>query len=371
MTYLNHGAFGATPRPLLKVQTAIRDRCERQPLRFYVDETPPLIRLAAEAVGQLLGARGEDIALVENTTVGVNGILRSVPLQAGDRVVTSDHVYPAVLNTLRRVCAARGAELDLAGLPIPLSGPDEVVAAFEDALTPATRLVVVDHIASASGLVFPVERIVALAHARGIPVLVDGAHAPGMLPLSLPAIGADWYVGNCHKWLCAPKGAAILWANPDRPDTKRIGHPVTSNLDGHGFPTEFDWTGTRDLSAWLTLPATVAFHRWLGPEAVQAWNHDVAVRCAEAVAAATGGELIAPTSMMGSLAATRLPGFAGVDQSVGDRLRKRLWEHERIEVFCPALHGHLLVRVSGQVYVEPGAAERLAEALPRHIDAVH
>lgn len=370
MTYLNHGAFGATPRALLKVQTAIRDRAERQPLRFYVDETPPLLRFAAESVASLLGARGEDVALVENTTVGVNGVLRSLPLAPGDRVVTSDHVYPAVLNTLRRVCAARGAHLDLAALPIPLSGPDAVVDAFAEALTPATRLVVADHIASASGLIFPVERIVALARERGIPVLVDGAHAPGMLPLDLPAIGADWYVGNCHKWLCAPKGAALLWANPERPDSKRISHPVTSNLDGQGFPAEFDWTGTRDLSAWLTLPATVAFHRWLGPDAARAWSHDVAIACAEAVADATGGELIAPPSMMGSLAAVRLPGFSGLDQSLGDRLRKRLWEHERVEVFCPALHGHLLVRVSGMVYVEPSAAERLAEVLPRHLSAV-
>jgi isopenicillin-N epimerase len=370
MTFLNHGAFGATPRQLLAAQDRVRTRMERQPLRFFVEEAAPGIRSAADAIAGYLGADGQDIALCENTTAGVNAVLHSFPLGPGDRVLACDHVYPAVAKTLARVVQRTGATLDEVTVPYPVSDPGEVVEAFAAGMTDRTRLVVVDHVTSMTALVFPVAEIVALARARGVPVLVDGAHAPGMVPLDLPALGATWYVGNCHKWLCAPKGTAILWANPADPTARAVRPTVVSHLAGQPFPAEFDWVGTRDLTAWLTLPDVVAFRRWLGDEAVRAWCHDRAVEGARAIAAAIDGDLGGPASMLGSMAPVLVPGLEGLAEEDGVRLRGALWRDERIEVACPVLQGRLTIRISGQIYNEPGACDRLAEVLPATLGAL-
>ncbi|MCO4769766.1 MAG: aminotransferase class V-fold PLP-dependent enzyme [Deltaproteobacteria bacterium] len=369
MTFLNHGAFGATPRIVLAAQEALRVHMERQPLRFFVDEAPQAIRAAAAAVASYVGARPEDTALCENTTSGVNAVLRSFPFEPGDRVLSSNHLYPAVEKTLEYVCAGR-ATVDLADVPFPVRSPDQIVDAFAAAITPRTRLLVVDHVTSMTALVFPVRALVELATSHGLPILVDGAHAPGMLPLDLSTLGATWYVGNCHKWLCAPKGVALLWANPAHELGHALHAPVTSHLYSQPYPAEFDWVGTRDLSGWLSLPATLAFRRWLGDEAVRAWNHDLAVRGAATVADAIGGRVLAPEAMLGSMAAVLVPTRVTVEQSDADAVRKRLWERHRVEVALPVLAGRLLVRVSGQVYNDPDAADRLARCLPDALAAL-
>ena len=370
MTFLNHGAFGATPRRVLAAQDRIRLAVERQPLRFMMEDLPGALRAAASDLAAFVGANGDDLAFVENTTAGVNAILRSFPLTPGDEVVTADHVYPAVGKTLGFVCARAGASLRLARVGLPVLNPDQVVQAYAAAITPATRLLVVDHVTSGSGLVFPVAAVVALGRRHGLPVLVDGAHGLGMLPLDLTVLGATWYVANCHKWLCAPKGSAMLWANPADPRSRSGLHaPVISHGFDQPFPAEFDWIGTRDVSAWLSVPEAVALRGALGDAAVRDHNDQLAAAGAAVVRAAIGGQLAGPTSMLGSMASVLVPGVTTATQALGDRLRGLLWQ-ERIEVGVPALLGRLLVRVSGQIYNTPDEYERLAAALPRALEAL-
>ena len=367
MTFLNHGAFGATPRAVLAAQDRIRLAVERQPLRFMY-AVPDALRAAATEVAAFVGAAGEDLAFVENTTAGVNAILRSLTLDTGDEILTADHAYGAVTKSIEFVCTRAGAHLRLAQVPLPVRSPDQVVEAFAAAITPSTRLIVVDHVTSGSALIFPVRQIVELADRAGIPVLVDGAHALGMLPLDLPALGATWYVANGHKWLCGPKGAAILWANPDDPRSRAQLHGTAiSHNYLQPFPAEFDWIGTRDLSAWLSMPAALAFRRDLGDQAVRAHNDALAREGGALLAEALGSELTGPASMLGSIAAAEVPGLRGVTQADADVLRGLLWNEDRIEVGAPALLGRMTLRVSAQVYNAQDEYERLAAVLPRRV----
>ena len=371
MAFLNHGSFGATPRRVLAAQDRWRLAMERQPMRFMMDELGADLRSAAAELAAFVGARGEDVAFVENTTAGINAILRSRTLRPGDEVVTSDHVYPAVLKTMKYVCARSGADVKLAPVGLPVEGPEQVVDAFARAITPATKLLVVDHVASGSSLVFPVNELVALGARHGVPVLVDGAHGLGMLPLDLPALGATWYVANCHKWLCAPKGAAILWVSPDDPRSRDGLHaPVISHGFEEPFPAEFDWVGTRDHSAWLSVPEALALRRELGDEPLRAHNDRLARDGARLVAEATGGFIAGPESMAASMVSVVLPGFQGATQAHGDRLRSLLWREDRIEIGAPALRERLIVRVSGQLYNEPAEYARLAAVLPARLAAL-
>ncbi len=368
MAFLNHGSFGATPRRVLAAQDRWRLALERQPMRFMMEELAPALRAAASDVAGFVGARGDDVAFVENTTGGVNAILRSLALSPGDEVLTSDHVYPAVLKTMAYVCRRAGAAVRLAAVGLPVADPQTIIDAFARAITPATKLLVVDHIASGSALVFPIRELVALGARHGVPVLVDGAHGLGMVPLDLGSLGATWYVANCHKWLCAPKGSAVLWANPDDPASRAGLHaPVISHGFDEPFPAEFDWVGTRDFSAWLSVTEALALRRELGDARVRAHNDGLAQQGGRIVAEACGGTLAGPEAMMGSMASVLVPGFAGATQALGDRLRALLWSTDRIEIGVPALLGRLIVRVSGQLYNEQSEMERLASVLPARL----
>jgi isopenicillin-N epimerase len=267
---VNHGSFGATPRVVLAAQREWQQRMEAQPGRFVRAVLPQALRHAADRVGEFIGADGADIAFVENATTACNAVLRSLRLRVGDQVLVLSHAYGAVRNAVRHVCERAGAHVMEAAVPFPDPDPEAIAANIAAALTPRTRLALVDHITSASALVLPLRRIIDVCHAAGVPVLVDGAHGPAQVPLDMRALGADWYAGNCHKWLCAPKGSAFLYARADRQDDL---HPVTiSHGFGRGFLEEFDWTGTRDPSAWLATPAAIDFHRRLGGEALMARN---------------------------------------------------------------------------------------------------
>ncbi len=365
MAFLNHGSFGATPRRVLAAQDRYRLALERQPMRFMMEELPGAVRAAASDLASFVGARGEDLAFVENTTSGVNAILRSLRLAPGEEVLTGDHVYPAVLKTLDFVCRRSSARVRLAPIGVPVAGPEQILEAYARAITPATRLLLIDHVASGSALVQPVRELVALAERHGVPVLVDGAHGLGMLPLDLPDLGATWYVANCHKWLCAPKGSAMLWANPDDARSLVDLHPavISHGLD-EPFPAEFDWVGTRDFSAWLAVTEALAMRRELGDNEVRAHNDRLARDGGRVVADAIGGIPAGPEAMTASMSAVLVPGIEGATQALGDQLRAMLWTEHRIEVAVPAIPGRLAVRVSGQLYNEPAEYERLAAVLP-------
>jgi isopenicillin-N epimerase len=365
IAFLNHGSFGAAPREVLEEQLAWRERLERQPVHFMDGEYPGLVREAAAELAGFLGADPEGLALVDNASTGVNAVLRSLDLGPGDDLLTTTHAYGAVRKTLDYLCDRSGARLVEAPVPFPLKGPEEVVEAVAGALGPRTRVAVLDHVSSPTALVFPIAELVALCRERGVPVLVDGAHAPGMLPLFLEELGADWYTGNCHKWLCAPKGCGFLVAAP--PAREGIHPTVISHGYGSGFLAEFDWTGTRDPSPWLALPSALAFHRRLGPEKVREHNRQLAVWARELLAEAWEVRPPAPEGMLGAMATLPLPEAwrKPATEKAARELHDHLWEKHRIEVPVLLFEGRLWLRVSAQVYNRPEEYRLLAAALSR------
>lgn len=365
MAYLNHGSFGASPKEVLAVQADLRLRLESQPVRFMSRELPQRLADAGATLAGFLGAEPDDLAFVENATAGCNAVLRSLRLNPGDEVLVTDHNYPAVRNILRHVCAESGALLIEAKLPFPVASPQEVVEAVRAKLTDCTRLVVVDLITSPTATIMPVAEIARAAKNLGARVLVDAAHAPGHIDFDVNASGADWVTGNAHKWLFAPKGAAFLWADPKAQDGL---HPtVISHGYGKGFQAEFAWTGTRDPSAWLAVPAAIDFYRRIGDRAVRGHNHDLARRAAELLTDRLGTFAVSPAAMRGAMASIALPTSLPSDHDAARALNVRLWERHRIEVPIFAFADRLWVRISAQVYNELSEYERLAEALRKEL----
>ena len=360
VAFLNHGSFGATPRRVLDAQSRWRERMERQPVHFLATEVPVLLREAADELGQFIGARGADLVFVDNATAGVNAVVSSQRFSAGDEILACTHVYGAVRKTMQHVASLTGAVVVEVPVPFPIASPQPVIDAVIAGLTSRTRLVILDHVTSPTALVLPVEAIVAACRDRGVRVLVDGAHAPGMLPLDVAAIGADWYVGNCHKWLFAPKGCAFLWARQDRQD---LHASVISHGYGSGFHAEFDWTGTKDPSPWLAIGEAIAFVHGLGVDRMRAYNRGMAAKAGEMLAERWGTILPSPASMRGTMTPIRAPGGRpGTDAAAKD-LHDWLWDTHRIEVPVIAFAGACWVRISAQVYNGWDDYERLACAL--------
>ncbi len=392
VTYLNHASLGACPWPVLRAQDEWRTRLERAPVQFMDYEMEAHLDHARDRLAEFLGAGGNDLAFVPNATAGLNTVLRSLEFQPGDEILSDDHEYNACLNAIRFVAQRSGAQLVVATIPLVVSSPDEVVAAFLDRVTPRTRLAVVSHVTSPTALVFPIARIVAGLAERGIDTLVDGAHAPGMLPLDIDALGAAYYTGNCHKWLCAPKGSGFLHVRADRQE--RI-HPLSTSHGANSprrdrslFQLEFDWTGTADPTPFLSVPAALDFVASLVPGGwpeVMRRNRELALLGVSRLRAAAGAIVIGPDEMLGSMASVELP--AGVEPapepisrtSEGDAqlltrpldpLRTRLYLEHAIEVpvfawpHTPAEGpARRLLRVSAQLYNSAADYDLLAAAL--------
>ncbi|MBL8706944.1 MAG: aminotransferase class V-fold PLP-dependent enzyme [Rhodospirillales bacterium] len=362
---VNHGSFGAMPKPVRDAQDEWRRRLEAQPTRFMAVELPPLLRGAAARLAAFVGAEAQDIGFVDNATTGCNAVLRSLRLQPGDEILVLDHGYGAVRNTVRHVTERSGATMVEALIPFPRPSADAIVEAVAAKLGRKTRLVVLDHITSPSALVLPLERLVPLCQQAGAKVLVDGAHGPGMVPLDLAALNADWYTGNGHKWLCAPKGCAFLWARRDRQEDL---HPVTiSHGYGTGFLGEFDWAGTRDPSAYLAIDAAIDFHESLGGPALRQRNAALAAEGGMLLAQALGSELGAPPELQGSMALVRLPLKAAETPTMDQAraLRRRLIAEERTDVIVNAIGGAFWLRLSAAPYNEREDYQRLAEIARR------
>jgi isopenicillin-N epimerase len=373
--FLNHGSFGACPRPVLEAQAELRARMERQPVQFLARELEGLLDEARAALGELVGADQDDLAFVQNGTGGVNTVIRSLPLQPGDELLATNHGYNACLNALRQR-ERQGVKVLVASVPWPIAGPEQVVEAVLGAVTPRTRLALLDHVTSPTGLIFPLAELVRRLGERGVDVLVDGAHAPGMLPLDLRAIGAAYYTGNCHKWLCAPKGAAFLHVRRDRQALIRpltVSHGANAaREDRSRFRLEFDWTGTGDPTPFLCIPHALRFLGALLPGVLPELmrrNHALAVRGRQILCEALGIEAPAPEQMLGSLASLPLPDFAGPPPPkrgvAWHPLQRALLERHAIEVpvlFFPAFPRQL-IRISAQAYNAEDQFARLASAL--------
>jgi isopenicillin-N epimerase len=361
MRFLNHGAFGATPIELQEEQAGWRRRMEANPARFFMDDLPGLIRDAAAPLAQFVGTAPERLAFVENASSGIAAVLASFRLSPGDEVLTTDHVYGAVRHALRHAAGPAGAEVVEAAVGMPVASSEQVLDALRARLGSRTRLIVIDHVASPSAVMMPVEQVVALGRGCGVPVLVDGAHAPGMTDLALDRLGADFYVGNCHKWLCAPKGAGFLTVSAEW--ASRIHPTVISHAYGQGFTAEFGKIGTRDPSAWLSVPAAIAFHERLGGAALRNRNQALAGGAAMRLADDLGSELGAASDLFGSMVTVGLPASLPADWTTAGRLRGLLWATHRIEAPVMALAGSLWLRLSAQAYNEEADYAPLGPAL--------
>jgi len=356
---VNHGSFGAAPLAVLAAQEEWRRKLESQPTRFMRNVLPGALRRAAERLGRFVGARGEDIGFVDNATTGCNAVLRSLGFAPGDEILVLDHGYGAVRNTVRYVAECAGARMVEAALPFPQPSADGVVAAVASKLSARTRLAVFDHITSHSALVLPIARMVAACRDRGVPVLVDGAHGPGMVDLDLTALGADWYSGNCHKWLSAPKGCAFLWARKDRQEGL---HPaVVSHGYAKGFTQEFDWTGTRDPSAYLAVDAAIDFHERLGGGALRARNAALAREAAELVVRRLGTGTAAGPEFHAAMWLVRAPIEGPATAERAQALRGRLLDEFKTDVPLHPVGGAFWLRLSAQAYNELDDFARLAE----------
>jgi isopenicillin-N epimerase len=399
VTFLNHGSFGSCPRPVLERQSELREELEQRPLTFLDYELEDRLDVARMPLAAFLGARPIDVAFVPNATTGVNTVLRSISLQPGDEILTTDHEYNACANAARAVAHEAGAKVVVARVPMPVGSPDEVLAAITAAASPRTRLALFSHITSATALVWPVDLIVAALAERGIETLIDGAHAPGQVPVDLGALerlGLTYYTGNCHKWLCAPKGSGFLWVRRGRQGTIKpliVSHAANAGRRERSyFIQSADWTGTLDPTPYLCVPAALDYMGGLLPggwPAVMNTNHRLAVAGRDAVVAALGTRSMAPAEMIGSMAAVVIPHGvqpppprvapdAPPDSSYGqDELHTVLFERDRIEVPVylwppvpqterPTLR---LLRVSAQVYNSLADYERLAQALSSLVGA--
>lgn len=365
VTYLNHGSFGACPTSVLAVQAELRVELEREPVDFLVRTFQGRLDAARAELATFLGADPADLAFVPNATTGVNVVLRSLGFGPGDELLTTSHVYNACRLTLEHVAHTTGARLVVAPVPFPLQDASEIENAVLAAVTPRTRLALLDHVTSPTALVLPLKGLVPELEARGVACLIDGAHAPGMIPLALGDLGASFYTGNAHKWLCAPKGAAFLHVRRDR----QAGlHPGTlSHGYGSGFHGEFDWTGTCDPTPWLCIPAGLRVMGALHPEGwpgVMAANRTLALQARDHLAMALGVPHPAPDDLLGSMAALPLPTpepgsvLAEVGASgLADWCRTR-----GVETWAYP-HPLPLVRLSAQRYNDLGQFERLATLL--------
>ncbi|MFB2898219.1 aminotransferase class V-fold PLP-dependent enzyme [Aerosakkonemataceae cyanobacterium BLCC-F50] len=374
VTFLNHGSFGACPIPVLEAQDKFRQQLERQPLKFY-REMEALLDAAKNQLGDFVGADASDLVFVPNATTGINAVLRSLSFRPGDELLTTSQEYNACRNVLNFVAEKTGAKVVVADVPFPINAPEQVIEAVMGCVSPQTRLALLDHITSQTGLIFPIQQLVKELKDRGIDTLVDGAHAPGMVSLNLREIGATYYTGNCHKWLCAPKGAAFLYV---RRDQQSLIHPMTIShganslrTDKSRFQLEFDWMGTDDPSAYLCVAEAIKFMGSLLPggwSELMTRNRAMVLQARELLCEVLGVAPPCPEEMIGAMAVVCLPDDC--TQFVKTRsippIHDLLWERFKIEVqviYWPEYPKQLL-RISAQIYNKTEDYEYLAEVLP-------
>jgi isopenicillin-N epimerase len=360
--YLNHGSFGACPTVVLDAQQRFRNQLEREPLRFFSREFELLLDRARETLAQFIGADPAELVFVPNATTGVNSVLRSLVFEPGDELLTTSHAYNACRNALEFVAQRSGAKITIAPIPFPLESADQVVQAVLDCVSPRTKLALLDHITSQTALILPIQTLVQKLAEQGIDTLVDGAHAPGMVPLNLGEIGAAYYTGNCHKWMCAPKGAGFLQVRRDRQALIRpltISHGANSpRTDRSLFQLEFDWTGTQDPTPYLSVPAAIETIASLVPQGwpgVMERNRTLALQARQILCDALEQPTPCPAEMVGAIATIPLPqsfGVPNLSQNGIDVLQDWLWETHCIEVpIIPRMNPpQKLIRVSAQLY---------------------
>ncbi len=382
ITFLNHGSCGACPRPVLAAQQAWRDAMEAEPIDFLGRQLPALMDATRAALAAFVGADADDLVFVPNATAGISTVLRSIRFRPGDELLATSLEYNASLNALRYAAERADALVVIADITLPVLGPDAVVAAILATVTERTKLALLSHITSPTGVILPIAELVRELAARGVDTLVDGAHGPGMVPLQLDAIGAAYYTGNGHKWLSAPKGAAFLHVRRDRQTGIRplaIGHGANDpRTERSRFRLEHDVMATQDPTPYLGMGAAITFMGSLLPggwPALMDANHALALAARDVLLDALDVQPLVADAMVGSLAAVplRRPGSA-LPRGAGAAIHERLFREHRIEVPIYEITGGPIgddgvsepitfVRISAQRYNSIEQYERLAPVL--------
>jgi isopenicillin-N epimerase len=363
IVFLNHGSFGACPRPVFETYQYWQRELERDPVHFIGRRAQSLMLESRQELAAYLNVPAEPLVFVPNATYGINVVARSLNLQPGDEVLTTDHEYGAVNNAWRFNCEKRGVKYINQPIALPVTTPEALVEQLWEGVTPRTKVITFSHITSPTALIFPAQLICERARAEGILTVIDGAHASGQIELDLTAMGVDYYTGNCHKWLMSPKGAAFLYAAPGRDEALEplvVSHGWAALHDVNSkFLDNFNWTGTMDPSAYISVGAAVRFQRENDWPAVRAACHRLAVETRARIDALTGLEPVAPASSewFGQMFTARLP------QSWRERAVETLWPHYRIEMPLPNWNDNPLLRCSIQAYNTPEHMDRLVEAL--------
>ena len=363
--FLNHGSYGATPRPVFETYQAWQRKLETQPIKFLGRNTAGYLKEAREALGTYLNVSDHDLVFIPNATFGVNAVAQSLELKEGDEVLSSDQEYGACNNIWMYLSEKRGFTYKKQPLDLPIKSAEDILGTFWQGVTKRTKVIFLSHITSPTALIFPIKEICARARAAGIITVIDGAHAPGQLELDLSDIDADFYTGNCHKWLCSPKGAGFLYVRKDKQtliDPLVIGWGLTKEARfsaGSSFLDYYDWLGTFDPAAYLSVPAAIRFqaeHDW---EAVREHCHQLLKEALEAIQALTGLESVYPAdgALYKQLAVTALP---PVDSEV---FKAKLYNDYRIEIPITEHKGKQFVRISVQAYNTAEDLEALQKAL--------
>lgn len=363
LTFLNHGSFGACPRPVFEVYQEWQRRLEADPVEFLGRRLTGLLHEAQESLAAYVGTQAEQIVFVENATFGINIIAHSLALEPGDEVLTTDHEYGASDRVWRFLCAQRQVCYLTQSLPLPLTSEEEFIEHLWRGVTPRTKVIFISHITSPTALIFPLEKICQRARAAGILTVVDGAHAPGHIPLHLDSLGVDFYVGNCHKWLCAPKGAGFLYAHPEH---QALLQPLIVSWGWESltpgispFQDYFGWMGTKDPASYLSVPAAIAFQREYDWENVRRACHELASSARQRITALVGSEPLCPdsTQWWGQMCAVSLPDG---DAPALQQYLRATWN---IEIPVLSWQGRRFIRLSLQGYNSPADVERLLTAL--------
>ena len=370
--HLNHGSYGAVPRDVRLEQDRWRARIEANPTGFFNDEYPQLMRGMASHVARRFGGSAEDWVFCENATAAVSAVLHSLRIESGDEILTTSHGYGAVLKAMALLAERRGAKLRIADLSPLLENRDAIVQSICGALGERTKLLVVDHVTSPTATTLPIEYIAAGARAAGVPILIDGAHTPGQIGIDVSSLGVEWYTGNAHKWLFAPRGCGILWTARARQHTTRPA--VLSHGTDLGYTDAFDWIGTRDPSPWLSFEVAALAHDGFGGAKLMSRNRELAARGARDLSEEFGFRVAGTPDSRGSMAAVLLD----ANESSAERaaaLRRALSDEHRIVVPVYIFAGTLWLRISAQIYNTQDDYQRLARALrallPRSVALQH
>jgi isopenicillin-N epimerase len=366
VTFLNHGSFGACPRPVFEVYQQWQREIEREPVDFFSRRASDLLATARADLAEYVGAGADDLVFVPNATHGINIVARSMHLGPGDEVLGNDHEYGACERAWQLLCARQGATYRRVAIDAPVTTHEALVEQVWSQVNERTRVLFLSHVTSSTGLIFPVAELCARARAAGILSLVDGAHGPGQVPVDLAAIGADFYTGNCHKWLCAPKGAAFLHARPERQDLVEpliISWGRRPEKPGpNRYIDDLEFTGTRDIAPYLSVAAAIAFQRDHDWPAVQARCHALLAETRARLLALPGVTALNPDdpAWYAQMAAVALP------PSIGDplALHERLFAEHRLEVPVYAWNGRPVLRVAIQAYNRRADADALLTVLP-------